>query len=113
MIYLPFRLVSCWFFVAFVDVRIVLLDHAFINDEGLGCVDDRSEDGDRDLNHNDLHNVDLVADGLARVDWISRTEELAANRHWTEEVGNVVVFAVQGLDGLLVLRSDVVALRSR
>ena len=88
----------------------MFLNLAVIDDEGLGGVDDRSEDGDWDLNNNDLHNVDLVADGKQggldeQYRGVGREQAL------TKEVGNVVVFAVQGLDGLLVFRIDVVAVR--
>ena len=104
MVYSPFCLVSGWFFVAFVDVRIVLLDHAFINDEGLGCIDNHSEDSDRNLYHNNLHNVDIVTDtcqgGLNQ-----QNGRVCCEQALTEEVGNVVVFAVQSLDGFFVLRA--------
>ena len=62
MVYSPFCLVSGWFFVAFVDVRIVLLDHLLIYQIALRCADNHCEDSDRNLYHNNLHNVDIVAD---------------------------------------------------
>ena len=58
----------------------MFLDLALIDEEGLGRVDDRSEDSDWDLNNDDLHSVYLNADGKqGGLD--EQYRELAANRH--------------------------------
>ena len=89
----------------------MFLNLAVIDDEGLSCDNDRSEDGDWDLNNNDKHSVDLVADGMQgglnqQDGGVGRKQALS------DEVGNVGILAVQGLDGLLVFRIEDRKIRS-
>ena len=73
----------------------------------MSSINKHSEQRDRNLNNNDLHNVDLNTDS-SQGGLDQQNRGVGSEQTLTEEVGHIVIFAVQSFDGFFVLWSNLI-----